>query len=65
MSVCLGCGVTFNCAMLGDMPGRCWCMDLPPVVTVPGLDASCLCPGCLKLRIAAQQEQERQEPARL
>lgn len=55
MSICLRCGMSFSCAMLGEMDGPCWCVALPAAVPVPGADATCWCPGCLKLHIAAQK----------
>jgi hypothetical protein len=32
----------------------CWCVALPPVVAVPGMNqaASCWCPACLRDHIA-------------
>jgi len=32
--------------------GPCWCTELPPVVPVPGVDAACWCPACLRAHIA-------------
>jgi hypothetical protein len=32
--------------------GPCWCTALPPVVPVPGIDAGCWCPACLRTHIA-------------
>jgi hypothetical protein len=62
MSQCSRCGATFGCAMADALPGPCWCTTMPPVVALPGLDASCWCPACLKLHIAAQ-ESSRESPA--
>jgi hypothetical protein len=33
----------------------CWCTELPPVVPVPGVDARCWCPQCLKQHMSAQR----------
>jgi len=55
MSTCARCGATFSCAMADPSDGQpCWCTALPPALPVPGADAnaSCLCPDCLRQRIA-------------
>lgn len=56
MSTCARCGAAFGCAMAdgGDHP--CWCTSLPPVVPLPGEDARCWCPACLRAHIAASAE---------
>jgi hypothetical protein len=54
--------MAFSCAMLGEQDGPCWCTAMPAVLPVPGVDASCWCPGCLKLQIAAQQSSEKPPP---
>jgi hypothetical protein len=63
MSVCLRCGAPFSCAMLGEMDGPCWCTELPRFLPVPGVGASCFCPGCLKMEIATQQAASPAGPA--
>jgi len=58
-SICPQCGAGFRCGVeAGD--GECWCMAMPPLLSVPakfdvatGAAASCLCPDCLKRRLAA------------
>ena len=59
MSRCSRCGAAFSCAMVDAAAdaaaGPCWCTALPAIVPVPGVDASCWCPACLKLHIATQQ----------
>lgn len=52
MSVCSRCGAAFGCAMADGGTEPCWCTTLPPVVPVPGVDASCWCPACLRAHIA-------------
>ncbi|MFC4929347.1 cysteine-rich CWC family protein [Massilia sp. GCM10023247] len=53
MSLCSRCGAAFGCAMADAAPGPCWCTELPPAVPVPGVDANCWCPDCLRAHIAA------------
>jgi hypothetical protein len=53
MSLCTRCGATFGCAMADGGEGPCWCTELPPVVPVPGVEAGCWCPACLRAHIAA------------
>ncbi|WP_373279600.1 cysteine-rich CWC family protein [Chitinibacter fontanus] len=56
--ICPQCAATFCCT--GDEPSSaCWCMALPPVLTVPENSVGCLCPACLGLAIAAQIEQAK------
>jgi hypothetical protein len=31
----------------------CWCTAFPPVLPVPGVEASCWCPACLEQQVAA------------
>ena len=40
------CGISFNC---GAAPGnsRCWCMDLPNMLSGFDLAGVCVCPNCL------------------
>jgi len=52
MSQCSRCGAPFGCAMADGNAGPCWCTTLPPVVAVPGADAACWCPACLRAHIA-------------
>jgi hypothetical protein len=54
MSHCSRCGAEFGCAMADGGEGPCWCTEMPPVVAVPGPDAACWCPACLKQHIAEQ-----------
>lgn len=62
MSECSRCGATFGCAMADALAGPCWCTAFPAVVAVPGVDASCWCPACLKLHIAAQESSAQPPP---
>jgi len=55
VSTCTRCGAAFGCAMADGIPGPCWCTTLPPVVAIPGVDASCWCPACLKAHIETQE----------
>jgi hypothetical protein len=41
----------------------CWCTQLPPVVPVPGAQAGCWCPACLRAHIEAQQPNSAEVPA--
>jgi len=38
--------------MADASPGPCWCTELPPVVPLPGSEAGCWCPACLRAQIA-------------
>ncbi|MCL6262336.1 DUF1289 domain-containing protein [Craterilacuibacter sp. RT1T] len=50
--VCEACGAGFGCGN-GGKDGSCWCNDLPNVLPpTPGV-ADCLCPDCLKQKLAA------------
>ncbi len=50
-SRCAACGRLFHCGMKDEQP--CWCAtDFPPVLTGEP-QAACLCPECLRARIAA------------
>ena len=51
MSTCSRCGASFGCAMVDGGAGPCWCTELPPALPVPGVDASCWCPACLRAHI--------------
>ena len=44
------CGKRFTCDLAAGKE-RCWCADLPRVMPVPGADAACLCPDCLRKAI--------------
>ena len=52
MSLCTRCGAAFGCAMADGADGPCWCTELPPVVPLPGVEAGCWCPACLRAHIA-------------
>ncbi|MES2318698.1 MAG: cysteine-rich CWC family protein [Pseudomonadota bacterium] len=62
MSICMRCGQSFSCAMMGEQDGPCWCTAMPPALPVPGVGVSCWCPGCLKLEIEAQKGSEARPP---
>ncbi|MFD2365135.1 cysteine-rich CWC family protein [Pseudoduganella sp. GCM10020061] len=62
-SNCSRCGAAFGCAMADGLDGPCWCTALPPAMPLPGPDASCLCPGCLKAVISAQAGNHTEAPA--
>jgi hypothetical protein len=53
---CAQCGAPFRCGMeAGD--AECWCASLPPLLSLPAVPdpaaaANCLCPACLKARLA-------------
>jgi len=50
---CDACGAAFGCGS-GGKDGGCWCNDLPNVLPpTPGV-ADCLCPDCLRARLAAE-----------
>jgi hypothetical protein len=58
-NVCRQCGAPFRCGMEnGDK--ECWCASLPALSLIPAkvdgdsAAASCLCPACLQLRLAAE-----------
>ena len=63
MSTCTRCGAEFGCAMADGGAGPCWCTELPPIVPVPGVDASCWCPACLKLHIDQQSSSPSEVPS--
>lgn len=51
-SVCAQCARTFHCGMGDDRP--CWCAaEFPPVLS-GAPDQGCLCPDCLRARIAGR-----------
>lgn len=47
---CPRCGTAFACGS-GGTGGGCWCADLPQVLPVDD-DTRCLCPSCLRERLA-------------
>ncbi|HWJ95927.1 MAG TPA: cysteine-rich CWC family protein [Telluria sp.] len=53
MSICTRCGAEFGCAMADGAGDPCWCTTLPPAVPLPGEQAGCWCPACLKRHIDA------------
>jgi hypothetical protein len=56
MSTCSRCQKTFECGMVEATSEPCWCTALPPLPADALDDADdtvCLCPDCLKARIAA------------
>lgn len=61
MSACTRCGAEFGCAMADGGQEACWCTQFPAVVPVPGVEAGCWCPACLKLHIDAQAAKEREQ----
>lgn len=63
MSTCTRCGAAFGCAMADGGAGPCWCTGLPAIVPVPGVDASCWCPACLKLHIDQQSSRNAEVPS--
>ena len=55
MSTCSRCQKTFECGMVEATGTPCWCAALPPLpADALGVadDALCLCPECLRERIA-------------
>ena len=55
MSICVRCGMSFGCALLGELDSPCWCTQFPPIVPLPSKEAGCMCPGCLKMHIETLQ----------
>ena len=55
MSTCSRCQTVFECGMVEASDSPCWCTALPPL-PADALDDTddtvCLCPECLKARIA-------------
>jgi hypothetical protein len=62
MTTCTRCGARFGCAMADGASAPCWCTQLPPVLALPGIDASCWCPECLSQHIAAQPASVQEVP---
>jgi hypothetical protein len=61
VSVCPQCGTIFSCCMVDTATdAQCWCGALPALAAdalladSDGKAASCLCPDCLRARIAAR-----------
>jgi len=59
MSACSGCGAEFSCGVVdGASAEKCWCMALPTVAAEKvlrdedGALQNCLCPECLRNRLA-------------
>ena len=59
MSTCSRCQKFFECGMVEATENPCWCTALPPLPADALDDAlddadgtACLCPDCLKARIA-------------
>jgi hypothetical protein len=56
MSTCSRCQNTFECGMVEATDAPCWCTELPPLpadaLPDAGENSLCLCPDCLKARIA-------------
>jgi hypothetical protein len=55
MSTCSRCQKIFECGMADGGEDPCWCAALPPLPAEALDDADdslCLCPDCLKARIA-------------
>lgn len=55
MSACSRCHKVFACRMADGGEGPCWCSALPPLpadALDDGDDTVCLCPDCLRERIA-------------
>lgn len=50
-SVCENCGAAFHCGMGDDV--ACWCESAFPKLLTGEAGQSCLCPDCLRARIAA------------
>lgn len=48
--ICHQCGASFSCQ--APQPGSCWCADYPPVLPVDDASKGCLCPVCLKAKVA-------------
>lgn len=60
---CSNCGKDFHCgptsgAVNGTEELSCWCMELPRVGLVDGVDQDCLCPECLSEAIAKLAENQ-------
>jgi len=58
MAHCASCGERFTCG-LRETQVPCWCASLPPLSRVDPA-ADCLCPDCLRARLAAESASTRQ-----
>ena len=47
--ICPECNETFSCT---PEQGKCWCFELPAVLSPSEAQTDCLCPECLKKKIA-------------
>ncbi|MEQ2005969.1 MAG: cysteine-rich CWC family protein, partial [Limisphaerales bacterium] len=56
---CPECGAAFEC-LAHCAANTCWCMELPRLPMPTDASADCLCPACLRARIA--QEAKRATP---
>jgi len=54
-STCSRCGAAFGCAMADGLDGPCWCTTLPAALPVPGAEARCWCPACLRAAVDADR----------
>lgn len=52
-SVCEQCGRDFHCGMNDELD--CWCATGFPLVLSGEPGQSCLCPDCLRRKVAAQR----------
>lgn len=67
MSICSRCGDEFSCGMVDSRDQPCWCVQLPKlprsaIDADPEGSTSCLCPSCLKARIAEAAQDSRDVP---
>lgn len=66
-STCHHCQQAFGCGVESNLDSACWCIKLPNIASLPEVNtegentannvpskSQCLCPECLKLKIAAQ-----------
>jgi hypothetical protein len=61
MAVCSSCNLPFTCGMR-ETSEPCWCAALPALPSIePAQD--CLCPACLKARLAADAAAHREPVA--
>jgi len=50
-SICPVCGKPFICGMVAGEK-VCWCVQLPPLPGPPDPAQGCLCPDCLRRKLA-------------
>jgi ribosomal protein L34E len=55
---CAQCGAAMTC----QPEGGCWCAELPPV-PIPADAKGCLCPDCLRAKIAALHKLDERKEA--